>query len=152
MIVLVSGGRDYTSTMFIYKSLDQLKLIPLEDLLIHGDAAGADREARAWARFRYIPYLSVPAPWPQKGKSAGILRNLRMRDFMGLKPNLLVAFPGGDGTAHMIKSAVASGILLWQPRQHEELPSQLSDLLCTLRGTALPEKNSHPLSIASNED
>lgn len=141
MIVLVCGGRTFATGGWreeeriksdrrkIWLSLDQLKLQPLFDLLIEGGAEGADFWCGKWADEKYIPHLRVPAPWPQKGKSAGIIRNLRMRDFQGLKPDILVAFPGGNGTAHMIKVAADAGIPLWQPQQHAELPSQLSDLL-----------------------
>jgi len=145
MIVLACGGRKFDDNALIYKSLDQLNLRPLVDLLIHGGADGADRRSGAWAIVRSIPCLRIPAPWSQKGRSAGILRNLRMRDFMGLKPDLLVAFPGGAGTAHMIKSAEAFGIPLWQPQQHAELPSQLCDLLHIPRGISLPRRSNHQL-------
>lgn len=149
MRVLVCGGRDYDDADFLRRSLWQLHLQPLFDLVIQGGAKGADQLAEQWCMDHAIPCLCVPAPWPTKGKSAGILRNLRMLEW---KPDLVVAFPGGNGTAHMARIAVDAGIPLWQPQQHEELPSQLSDLLRIPRDRFLPRKSSHQPSAESNED
>lgn len=131
-----SRGTNKEELDLLNNSLNQLKLIPLFDLVIHGGATGADYWAGEWADGADIPCLIVPAPWSQKGKSAGIIRNLRMLDFMGLKPDLVVAFPGGNGTAHMVKIATEAGVALWQPQQHVELPSQLIDQLRILRDRA----------------
>ena len=49
-----------------------------------------------------------PADWKKYGKSAGPLRNQRMIDEG--KPDLVVAFPGGVGTADMISRAKAYNI------------------------------------------
>ena len=76
--------------------------------LIHGAARGADSLAAAWARSRGIPALAFPADWKQDGKAAGFIRNARMlRDG---RPELVVAFPGGNGTAHMVKLARSAGV------------------------------------------
>jgi hypothetical protein len=152
MIVLVCGGREFGDPEAVKAALGRLKLEPLHDLLVHGGASGADQLAHWWTMQNEIPCLRIPAPWRTKGKSAGILRNLRMLDFMGLKPDLVVAFPGGNGTAHMIKSAAAAGIPLWLPQQHAELPSQLSDQLRSLLDTTSQGRSSRLPSAESNEE
>ena len=154
MIVLVCGGRKFATAsskekQLLYQSMSKLKLEPLLDLVMEGGAWGADYLAGLWADAYGIPHLRIPADW-SKGKSAGILRNLRMVDFMGLKPDLVVAFPGGDGTAHMIRTAVASNLSLWLPQQHAEPPSQWTDLLRTRQDTTSQERSSRLPSAETN--
>jgi hypothetical protein len=69
---------------------------------------GADSLAAAWAMSRGIPTLAFPADWKKDGKAAGFIRNATMlRDG---RPELVVAFPGGKGTAHMVNLARAAGV------------------------------------------
>jgi acyl-CoA synthetase (NDP forming) len=51
---------------------------------------------------------SFPANWKKHGKSAGPIRNQLMLD-VG-KPDLVIAFPGGSGTADMIRRARKAGV------------------------------------------
>lgn len=79
-------------------------------VLIHGAARGADTLARDWAHRNGITAEAYPADWARDGKSAGPLRNLRM--LADGKPDLVIAFAGGKGTAHMRKVARAHGVLV----------------------------------------
>ena len=45
--------------------------------------------------------------------AAGPKRNQQMLD--EAKPDMVVAFPGGKGTAHMRQIAKAAGVPVWQP-------------------------------------
>ena len=100
--VLVCGGRDYRGDV-----AGVLSPLPIT-LLINGAAMGADRIAEDWARHNEINYLGVPAKWRGVGhKGAGPMRNSEMLKW---EPDLLVAFPGGSGTANMVKQARAAGI------------------------------------------
>lgn len=105
LVVLVCGGRDYKNTFKVHKTLDELPLKPF--LVIQGGARGADEAAKNWAEMNYVQSLTVPANWPRDGKSAGVLRNIEMLDW---KPDLVIAFPGGKGTEHMVKVAKKAGI------------------------------------------
>jgi hypothetical protein len=108
MIVLVCGGRDYADARALAEALDALHREMAITHLIHGAARGADSLAAAWARSRGIPALAFPADWRKDGKAAGFVRNARMlRDG---RPGLVVAFPGGKGTAHMVKLARDAGV------------------------------------------
>jgi hypothetical protein len=49
-----------------------------------------------------------PAQWDRYGEAAGPIRNAWMLEFG--KPDLVVAFPGGRGTADMISKARKAGI------------------------------------------
>lgn len=77
-------------------------------LLIHGAAKGADTLAGAWADFNNVPTEVYPADWHRYGRSAGAIRNEEMLE-RG-QPHLVVAFPGGRGTAHMVQISREAGV------------------------------------------
>lgn len=108
MRILVCGGRDFTDTKYAYKVLDQLYDQFLFDVVVEGDAQGADRIAGFWARKHKIDNLKFPADWKKYGKAAGPIRNQQMLDEG--KPDLVIAFPGGGGTADMIERAEKAGV------------------------------------------
>jgi hypothetical protein len=108
MNVLVCGGRDYADARALDKALDALHRDKPITRLIHGAARGADSLAATWARSRDIPAVAFPADWNKDGKAAGFVRNARM--LRTGRPELVVAFPGGKGTAHMVKLARAAGV------------------------------------------
>lgn len=101
MKVLVTGGRAYNNAKVVADVLDVLKAQGIE-LLIEGGAKGVDTLAREWARKNSVKCKTVRADWDGEGKAAGVYRNVRM---LGLSPDIVVAFPGGKGTAHMVKIA-----------------------------------------------
>jgi hypothetical protein len=74
--------------------------------VVHGGAKGADALAGRWADAREVNTEVFYADWA-RGKRAGPERNQRMLDS---KPDLVVAFPGGRGTADMVRRAKAAGI------------------------------------------
>jgi hypothetical protein len=102
--VLVCGGRDYADAGFLYGFLDTLK----PSVVVHGCAPGADSLAGRWATERGVPQEPYPADWQKYGRRAGPLRNEQM--LREAKPDLVVAFPGGRGTAHMVRIAEEAGV------------------------------------------
>lgn len=101
---LVCGGRDFLDRNFIFRQLSKLALEKGKpDLLISGDAAGVDKIAASWATSVDVQVSRFPADWKTYGLSAGSIRNHQMLDEG--KPDLVIAFPGGRGTAHMIAIA-----------------------------------------------
>ena len=110
MRLLVCGGRDFGDRQRAYRILDQLARMHQIDVLIEGDARGADRIAGYWARVRKIDNLKFRADWATHGKAAGAIRNQRMLDEG--KPDMVLAFPGGRGTADMVRRARAAGIAI----------------------------------------
>lgn len=107
MKVLVCGGRDFNDAMTLGSWLGGIHKQHGITLLIEGGARGADYMARKFAEWAGIPVKSFPADWSQ-GKSAGPVRNRQM--LTEGKPDLVVAFPGGKGTADMVRQANAAGI------------------------------------------
>lgn len=109
MRVLVCGGRNFSGSDRLKRELDSLHKGPRGPIrcVIHGGARGADIMAGEWARQRGIDCIAYEANWELEGRSAGPLRNKRMLD-EGF-PDLVVAFPGGRGTANMIRQATERG-------------------------------------------
>lgn len=107
-IVLVCGGRDYEDRQSLFMVLDAAHSANPIKLLVHGGASGADDLAGRWARHVGVAWKSYPAYWKSEGKSAGPKRNQRMLD--EAKPHIVIAFPGGSGTADMIRKAEKAGV------------------------------------------
>lgn len=76
--------------------------------VIHGGAAGADHFADGWAAVQKVPTTIFEARWDKDGRAAGPIRNQRMLDEG--KPDLVLAAPGGNGTADMVRRAKAAGV------------------------------------------
>ena len=115
MRVLVCGGRDFEDVRFLLKVLDRVHAKHYIRMLIHGDAKGADRLGRDWARSRNVPIETYPADWRKDGKAAGPIRNQRM--LAEGRPDAVVAFRGGNGTAHMVRIAQKAGIKIYDVRE-----------------------------------
>lgn len=112
--ILVCGGRKYGNKDRLWAVLDALvncsEENPLGDhvRIIHGAALGADVLADQWATCNWKTVQMFPADWNKHGAMAGPIRNQQMIDEG--KPDLVVAFPGGAGTADMVRRARAAGI------------------------------------------
>lgn len=107
MRVLVTGGRSYGSTGTFYDTLDFIDPTKLEEVIC-GGATGADALAIQWAMHRKVNFRVFYAKWDEHGKGAGPIRNQQMLD--ETKPDLVIAFPGGTGTADMVKRAGDAGV------------------------------------------
>ena len=109
MRILVCGGRDYNRNLHVYSVLDAVHETrgPVA-VVISGGARGADYWGERWAALRDVPCVRFPADWETHGRTAGALRNQQMLDEG--KPDLVVAFPGGRGTADMVRRAFAAGV------------------------------------------
>lgn len=113
MRLLVCGGRRYgedssDEALNVHNTLDNLRQEYFNIHIIQGGATGADRQAREWAEMNFIPFSEYPPNWPYWGKAAGPKRNQQMLDEG--KPDLVIAFPGGRGTADMISRAEKAGV------------------------------------------
>lgn len=109
--VLICGGRDYTGYLHFASVMAKLKAEhgPFKTV-IHGGGTGADWCAHLWANspIGHVEEIEFKADWELFGKSAGPIRNQRMIDEG--KPELVIAFPGGRGTADMVRRAKAANI------------------------------------------
>jgi hypothetical protein len=122
--VLVCGGRDFGRTQdehyFVKSQLDLFasqhsilfnpddNWLPNDIIIINGAAKGVDEVSSEWAIVNWCKYFEFPANWKKYGKAAGHIRNKQMLNEG--KPDVVLAFPGGKGTANMVKQAEESGI------------------------------------------
>lgn len=113
MSILVCGGRDYNDRATAFKVLGEIIGYGghpdcRRTEIIHGGAAGADKLAEEFADYAGHRTTVFKADWNKHGKAAGPIRNQQMLDEG--KPSLVIAFPGGRGTADMVKRAKAAGV------------------------------------------
>jgi len=121
MRILVCGGRDYTGYHVLKTTIediiDEARLYnDGEDIvIIQGGACGADFLAKVCVLDEWslmvdpkVTLLEFPADWKTHGKAAGAIRNQQMLDEG--KPDLVLAFPGGRGTADMVSRAKKAGV------------------------------------------
>lgn len=117
--VLVCGGRDWGLNMdgsfdkellkWSNRQIDKIifEHFPYEYMpavkIITGEARGADQCGVDYAVVNWCDYKGYPADWEKYGKAAGHIRNKQMLDEENV--DLVIAFPGGRGTANMIKQA-----------------------------------------------
>lgn len=101
--IIVCGGRDFTDKVMLDYVLSYVHTHRSIAELIHGGARGADQMANRWAFNNGIPRTEVRADWRKHGRAAGPIRNREM--LWKHLPDGVVAFPGGRGTADMVKVA-----------------------------------------------
>jgi hypothetical protein len=117
LVIAAGGGRDLAwSHQRVAAALLARTGGRLVHLLLHGGARGADA-AIAWADHQ-LGWSSVvmPAQWDRHGRAAGPIRNRELleqavaRAVAHTSPGssasvLVVAFPGGPGTASLVQQA-----------------------------------------------
>ncbi len=108
MRVLVCGGRNFNNQELLVSTLNTLYLDENFDVLIEGEANGADKMSAWWAEAYNIKIERYNAEWKKHGRRAGFIRNQRMLDEGN--PDLVIAFPGGVGTDMMCNLAEQAGI------------------------------------------
>lgn len=111
MRVLVCGGREFADFERLCLEMDRIdrSCKPLGIThVISGAAQGADRLAAEWSKKYDLPVSFFPADRKKHGRAAGPIRNQKMLD--AGKPDLVVAFHGGRGTADMVRRARAAGV------------------------------------------
>jgi hypothetical protein len=116
MRVLVTGGRTFTDTEWLWAGLDLLhSKMPISEI-IEGGAPGADVRAGEWSLRRLGKKPTViEAEWERysvglkhgQKNPAGMIRNNQMA---ALLPDVVLATPGGNGTAHMVSVAKKKGL------------------------------------------
>ena len=111
MRLLVCGGRKFDDQKYLDKLLTTLHATHNFSCIIHGGARGADELAGNWAICAGVRVEIYKADWEKYGPAAGPRRNQRMLD--EAKPDKVLAFPGGAGTADMVRRARAAGVEVW---------------------------------------
>lgn len=113
MRVCVTGGHDFKDEASLIRELDSLwdqGVIGPDDTYIDGMAAGVDTMFNSWVKSKGVSILNIerkPANWNKYRKKAGPIRNCEML-FSGI--DLLLSFPGNNGTAHMTRICSNAGV------------------------------------------
>jgi hypothetical protein len=106
MKIIFTGGRDYYNAKPV---IEQLKLLDVyRDTIVCGGASGLDSVAYLIARGMGFATEVYPANWREHGRAAGPIRNRQMAELDDVFK--VIAFPGGRGTANMVKTADARAI------------------------------------------
>lgn len=113
MRVLVCGGRDFADEKAAFSALNALHAVHKFTVVIDGAASGADAIAAKWAIEKQLWNFRFPAKWNEHGRGAGPIRNRLMLE--KAKPDMVVALPGGRGTADMISAAQQAGVPVERP-------------------------------------
>lgn len=120
MRVLVCGGRENWDHEGVARELDARHAkyneacdLVLDQMLprftiITGGAPGIDSVALQWAMRNKVRFELFQADWKTHGRAAGPMRNKSM--LVEGKPNLVLAFKGGRGTADLVRQARTRGI------------------------------------------
>ena len=82
------------------------------EAIIQGGARGVDEDARSWAQYHFIPVETYAADWRAHGRAAGPIRNRVM--LAESRPDAVLAFPGGRGTADCVSRARVLGLPVWE--------------------------------------
>ncbi len=115
--ILICGDRHWTNYNLLRNVLQQ-HLAPAHDIIIHGDARGADRMGAEIAKQLGVTkdrILAYPADWTKHHKAAGPIRNRQM--LTEGNPTLVLAFHGdirsSKGTKDMVNIALRAGLQVW---------------------------------------
>lgn len=124
MRLLVCGGRDFANREALVEAMNLVVGSASKVVVIHGGARGADSLADDIAKAAGVEVLAFPADWgdlshpdarikerrdgTRYDANAGHRRNQQMLDEG--KPDIVLAAPGGGGTAMMIRLAEEAGV------------------------------------------
>lgn len=106
MKLLVCGSRNARDRTPTWRALDKRRA-KIKAIVV-GGATGVDRFAERWAKQNGVPCIRIDAQWTFYGRRAGPLRNGWMLDLV--RPDRVLALPGGAGTADMVEQARSAGI------------------------------------------
>ena len=138
VVIVAAGGRDLSWPQArIASALLQRSGGRPVHLLLHGGARGADRAIGRAAHQLGWRVQSLPAEWGRYGRSAGPIRNRRLleqalaeaqaRTSQAFTASVLViAFPGGPGTASLVQQARRCSSRSTVPVVVIEVPSPFS--------------------------
>lgn len=132
-VVVVTGGRDYAHWQWVFHILSMIHEVAPGGIyrLIHGACStGADAHAAEWCKLTNgiaerrpgtgVLEAAWPADWKGEGRAAGPRRNGRMLRFAAEHLSgedahevIVLAFPGGRGTADCVRQAKALGLTVW---------------------------------------
>jgi len=120
--IAIGGSRSINSYELIKKVLDNL-LMP-GDIILSGNAPGADRLGERYAQEHGFEYKIIPSEWDKHGLKATMMRN----EVLLNASDCLILFWDGksEGSKHMLKIAKQSKKLLAEVRTDGFLKLELN--------------------------
>ena len=109
MKLIVAGGRSYRLGKDDIEKLNSFSKVAE---LVTGGATGVDSDAEAWAMSRNISITKFMPDWEHFGRAAGPIRNKKMAEYA----DAVILFPGGKGTASMLKEAQIAELTIYDYR------------------------------------
>ena len=109
LVVAVTGGRDYTDIEHVWSVLSEVNA----SMVLQGGQRGADWLAVRWGRSNGRQVVTYE--YVEVGRSGGPVRNKNM--IRHGKPDMLIAFPGGRGTANCVHEAKSAGVPIRDERK-----------------------------------
>jgi hypothetical protein len=107
--VIVCGSSRFQDKRQLFDVLDALHAQTPITAIINGGARGADLLASQWARERTVPLIRYRATIGLAGRRQAFL-DLNGQMLAEQRPDLIVAFPGGEVSADLVARAKAAGI------------------------------------------
>ena len=143
---LFCGGRTYSD----YEAVKRVIGMVNPTSVIHGAAAGADSLAGRYAKENEVPCRAYP---PSRrldggGRDWKFRRNERM--LLTAKPDLVVAFPGGPGTDHMVRTSKKHGYPVWDLRK-DDRPGELPEWAARLLGEEEEGAEAQPVKTPGDD-
>lgn len=108
MNLAICGGRDFKATERAAAWVCQELARRWPTLVLHGGCRGADTFGASCALLGGLEVESIKADWGKHGKAAGPIRNREIARRLGAN-GVLLAFPGGPETEHLIAEAEKVG-------------------------------------------
>lgn len=112
MRALVFGDRKWFHQGVLFEVLDDIHAATPITVVIEGEAQGADKMGKWWARSRGIEVDAYPADWNRFGKAAGPIRNQDM--LKNGRPHMGIGFhddiQSSKGTKDMLKRLLKAGV------------------------------------------
>jgi len=109
--LIVVGGSNYVDRAKVFAVLDAVHIDRGIREIIERGSAGADALARDWAAARGVMCTMIAAD-RTLGRRAAQCRNDVL---LAMKPDGVIAFPGGRATAELVDRAVRAELIVWQP-------------------------------------
>lgn len=114
---LICGGRDFINKKGFEGAMRFItNRFGKPSSVLNGGARGADKIAKEWSDKKKYNTITEDADWDKYGKSAGPIRN---RVMLGYNPDLVIAFPGGNGTADMVDISKKAGLAVIELTEYQ---------------------------------
>ena len=120
--LLCCGSRDWSDYEVVFSWLKHLHEKYIIDVIIEGEAQGADTLSKRAGRKLGIPILPFKAQWKKFGRAAGPIRNQEMLHHG--KPTMAIAFhkalKKSKGTKDMVERLEKKGIKVFKVKRKYE--------------------------------